>query len=291
MEGITDNHLFVDHLHPNLAGYFLISEAFYEALSKGIIFSGEKVSNTSTNKAWSELPVTAVDSIYGDWMCKVMKKQWPFYEDVVFDPDGTETYPEKLTKMIFNDQINTDMAMDSLYWYYNNTNRTTEKLKVVESMILEHPYAWRFSSEAANILESRKDFEDAVYYYKKSFTENKSPEVARKIVFDLLQTDKLEDTEQYLIYLLEQQPDDQMTVGISKRIRDVLVFKRAIQNDPNNIEAVFGLADFYLFVGNPDRAKTYIGMIKAKFPKNEHTQKIFAAYQKLTATNKSLLQK
>ena len=62
--GILDNKLFVEHLHPTLLGYFLISDAFFDVLLDTKIFGKcEKIIPSDSIR--KELPLTAIDSLTG----------------------------------------------------------------------------------------------------------------------------------------------------------------------------------------------------------------------------------
>src|SRR6185295_8253790 len=64
--GIVGHDLMLEHLHPNLSGYFLLADAFYDALhQQGMI--GPWTAPVPSEQARAEMPVTAVDRLYGTW--------------------------------------------------------------------------------------------------------------------------------------------------------------------------------------------------------------------------------
>lgn len=282
--GILDNHLFTDHLHPNLFGYFLLSEAFYKSIIESGI-AGKNTNSVSATDSWNEMPVTTVDSIYGDWMAMVMKEQWPFYEKADFDPDKNLSYPEKLTLQIFNNQISMDMAMDSLFAFYSKEGDILQSLKVIKSMGLDHPENWRYPAETANLYSMLPDFEESLYYYKKSFEKFPNPEIARKIVFNLLQLDSPAGTKYYLEYLLQHQPSDRMAAQLLEKTQAIMGFKKQLLSDPENVSAILGIADYYLFIRNMGEAKKYIDKAVEKYPDDKGVQRVRNEYNKLSSAN------
>ena len=103
--GILDNKLFIDHLHPNLSGNFVISKAFFETLTKTGVF-GASAYRISPDSLKHEIPVTAVDSVYGALVALFMKEEWPFFEPARYDRDKPKSYPEKLAVMMFLKGLN-----------------------------------------------------------------------------------------------------------------------------------------------------------------------------------------
>lgn len=283
---ILDNKMFMDHLHPNIYGNFLISDAFYNSILETKFF-GTQNDTISFENAWKDLPVTDVDSILGMYTNMVGKEQWPFYEQVNFDPDTTN-YPEKLTIMMFRNEINMDMAMDSLYRYYTLQNNVEKALKVVKSLALEHPDETRFITQTARLYGLLLNFEQSTLYYKKAFHASPNIDIARKIVFNLLQLDKPEEALPYLKFILQQQPDDLMAIGLLEKTREVQILKNLVHTDPVNSSAVFGLADYYLFVRNINKAKKYIDIALAKYPNSNQTKTLSDRYNKLTRVGQRL---
>jgi lysophospholipase L1-like esterase len=140
--GIIGNELFIDHLHPNISGYFLISDAFYDALQNAKIF-GEYNQTIAVDSIKKDMPVTMVDSVYGGLVILFMKEEWPFFEPASYDKNKPKSYPEKLAVMIFLKQINWEQAMDSLYRYYLGNGKVSEAIKVAKAVDYEHPNEWK----------------------------------------------------------------------------------------------------------------------------------------------------
>ncbi|HUG40650.1 MAG TPA: tetratricopeptide repeat protein [Longimicrobiales bacterium] len=75
--GVIGNELILEHLHPNIEGQFLIGDAFYEALrAAGEI--GEWTGAIERVEARSRVPVTALDSIAGEYLVHRLTARFPF---------------------------------------------------------------------------------------------------------------------------------------------------------------------------------------------------------------------
>ena len=79
-EGIPGKTLFVEHLLPNIDGYFIMADAFFEAMQDRRLISphwqDRNLSPASYYRtAWGQ---TALDSLYGDLRIRILKGGWPF---------------------------------------------------------------------------------------------------------------------------------------------------------------------------------------------------------------------
>ncbi len=282
--GIPGNEVFMDHLHPNIYGNFLIADAFYASILDAKVL-GVPDDTVLFKDAWKNLPVTAVDSIFGMYTTFVGKEQWPFYEKANYQP-GTTSYAERLTIKMFRNEINLDMAMDSLYLYYSRQNDVENALKVVKSLALEYPHETKYRVQAARLYELLLNFDQSVLYYKKAFRKNQTIDVARKIVFDLLQLDRPEEAVYYLKYLGKNQPGDQMANMLLRKTQEVTGLKKQLQANPGSEQAILGLADYYLFIRNLTEVKRYLDAAIANFPDDPGTQKLRISYEKLASATR-----
>ena len=282
--GIIGNELFIDHLHPNIPGYFLISDAFYDALQNAKIF-GEYNQTIAVDRIKKEMPVTTVDSVYGGLVILFMKEEWPFFEPASYDKNKPKSYPEKLGVMIFLKQLNWEQAMDSLYRFYLGNGKVSEAIKVAKEVDYEHPDEWRISSEIGKLYLDIQDYNEALYYYKKAFYNDNRVDLARKIVLLLLQSDKLDETKQYLAYIKQNDQSDRMSVQLLRDIDEIASLKKELLESPQNIEITNALANYYLHFGNVETARKYIDKSLAINANNNVSAKLLQELNKLINTN------
>ena len=80
-QGLVGERLLLEHVHPNLDGYFLLADAFYDALvARGL--PGTPQAEVSEAEARAAMPVTEVDRYLGDYKTLRIKAGWPFSHDV-----------------------------------------------------------------------------------------------------------------------------------------------------------------------------------------------------------------
>ncbi|HET7231109.1 MAG TPA: hypothetical protein VFJ16_13945, partial [Longimicrobium sp.] len=84
--GVIGESLMLEHLHPNVQGFFIISSAFYEAMrARGMI--GPWGGYVSAAAARAELPVSPMDSVVGVFRADRVRSGFPFR------PAGTRVTP------------------------------------------------------------------------------------------------------------------------------------------------------------------------------------------------------
>lgn len=74
--GIVGNNLMLEHLHPNIQGYFLLADAFYQGLKKANIFP--QWQNVETNVAWQQRMILPSEEYFGFAKILQLKTDYPF---------------------------------------------------------------------------------------------------------------------------------------------------------------------------------------------------------------------
>ena len=77
-EGIIGSDLLVDHVHPNIHGYFLLAKSWFEAIKKNNLFGSSGVSGQSDSLIWKKAAVTQLDSLIGVIRIMELKSRPPF---------------------------------------------------------------------------------------------------------------------------------------------------------------------------------------------------------------------
>ncbi|WP_431209836.1 hypothetical protein ACQ86N_27465 [Puia sp. P3] len=100
--GIVGDSLVLDHVHPNLRGYALLADAFYLAMG-----GKERIH-------YSDMPVTVVDSLNGEYRIAHLKRSWPFADSA----HGVAAVPsrEELSVAGPEEQIAYSLAFEHLGW-------------------------------------------------------------------------------------------------------------------------------------------------------------------------------
>ena len=109
--GIIGQDLMVEHLHPNVEGYFQIAEAFYDVLLQSEVI-GKRPTYISTESARAEILVTPVDSLLGEYRVRHLMGSWPFQPPGVVD---TEMANMRANSEV--EQIALDLYAARISWY------------------------------------------------------------------------------------------------------------------------------------------------------------------------------
>lgn len=76
-DGIVGHELLLEHVHPNADGYFLLADAYCEALRDARAI-GDWSGAPDREQARRDLPITALDRLLGDWARLELEAQPPF---------------------------------------------------------------------------------------------------------------------------------------------------------------------------------------------------------------------
>ncbi|NOG44586.1 MAG: tetratricopeptide repeat protein [Calditrichaeota bacterium] len=165
--GLMGHNLFLEHLHPNIKGYFIISNAFLSTMFKSN-FSIEDISLKIKNWGISEL-----DSVYGNLSVKSLKAGWPFKKgdllNTFFDNYKPENEIEQLAfNVLTNPDFNLQTAHLQLASKYEEQGKLNKAFKEYQALINTIPNEISFYNKAATIKLKQKEFLEARSILKES---------------------------------------------------------------------------------------------------------------------------
>ena len=151
--GIIGNELMLEHLHPNLGGYFLLADAYYQALLDDGI-AGPVMQLVSREQAWSELPVTAVELQKANYEIIGLTADWPFQRSPT-----RPSYParnseiEQLAYSLFTRGTTWSSATQQLQTYYLQRQDTLAAARVAVLLADAYPYDTERQYRAAQLAQ------------------------------------------------------------------------------------------------------------------------------------------
>ncbi len=167
-DGVIGSDLMLEHLHPNIDGYFIISEAFYDALRAARLI-GEWTSYVSTASARKEILVTAVDSLFGEYRLRQLLGRWPFQPPGVVDRSWERIQVKDSVEQIAFDlhqrNINWYEANVRLRGYYKARGDYHRALRAGLTLIQQYPFLPGPYAEAADIMTRQGRLDEALTYY------------------------------------------------------------------------------------------------------------------------------
>ena len=179
-DGIIGSDLMLEHLHPNIEGYFVIADAFYEALRQHD-FVGEWDLVVPRGRARNELLVTAVDSLFGEYRLLQLMGQWPFQPPgVVLNEDARLQARDSIDQIaldLHRRKISWYDATESLRRYYKRRGDYHHALKAALAAVQQYPFLPAPYAEAGDILMRQGRLQEALDYFEAATTREESATV------------------------------------------------------------------------------------------------------------------
>ena len=87
--GIVGRELLIDHVHPNIKGYFLLAKTWFQTIKENNLIGLSQKFNENDSLLWLQSSVTSLDSLIGELKIMKLKSRPPFTlkdSDFVFVP-------------------------------------------------------------------------------------------------------------------------------------------------------------------------------------------------------------
>lgn len=160
--GLVGHGLMLEHLHPNLSGYFVLADALYDALHEtGAVEPWERP--VPEEQALRELPVTAVDRLFGEYRVRKLTSGWPFTREGGgrFELPRAGDRVERIAQGYYRGSQPWPDAMRALLDHYRAERQHEEAAKVAVLLAEAFPHRAQDQLEAARLLHraGRSDYE------------------------------------------------------------------------------------------------------------------------------------
>ena len=222
-EGIIGNHLMLEHLHPNVDGYFVMADAFFQTMHEnGMIVSDwdkERIRPASQYRySWG---VTDLDSLYGNLRIRILKGGWPFRPKsapnrALVDYHAA-TKAESLAVKVWNDRSYTlERGHVEMAEHYEKQRKYDLAYKEYNALICLTPMNASPYMGAANMLIKQGNLESAFPYLYKSLTLEESGFANKWAGQILLKNNKVKEALLYLEKAYEfESRDPQLLYNLS----------------------------------------------------------------------------
>jgi tetratricopeptide (TPR) repeat protein len=273
---IIGNELILEHVHPNLTGYALMSDTFYETMKNGNLFSPNKEKDLTFKQLLQDMPVAKVDSLAGIYRVSNLKKSWPFSEVLRPDTITISTEEEKLAWDLAIKKISWKDAINSLYDYDIKNQKLTEARKMMEALVLEYPEKVLYDEKTAMLSSKSKDYERAIFYYKRAFNLSASFDNAISLSLNYLKLDRPVEAIPYIEFSIKNNTSGLNLLALKSATEEVIQLKNANSNDSTNVSVLNRIAKAYLKMDNKDGASIYIKKALMLDRKNVEALSMFA---------------
>jgi tetratricopeptide (TPR) repeat protein len=208
--GIIGNKLMLDHLHPNVDGYFLMADGFFQTLRAEGYISSKWDSNyiqpaAAYRKDWG---MTALDTVFGNLSIRWLKGGWPF-QPQEFQNTTLDTYTPKnkvdsvALKVLVDKEIGVEVGHLSLAHYYEAQKKYLEAYREYRALIYTIPHEVMFYDGAAQMMLKLNREEEAISIMKESLRVRKNDFAIKWVSYLRLQQGK---TDEALFYLAKAEP-------------------------------------------------------------------------------------
>jgi len=265
---IIGNELILEHVHPNLDGYALMSDAFYEAMKKNKFIIPDSAQEMIFSKLKADMPVTTVDSLAGIYKVNNLKKNWPFSDAMPADSIHVVKVEDEMAYALTFRKSNWIGIMDTLYSYYIGANKFKDARTVVEGLALEHPYDPVYLEKTGTLYGKLSDYAHAAFYFKKAFSESPSPDLAKTLFVIYLKIDKPAEAIPFIDYVAHTQGNHNLQ-NVKKFSEAVIKLKKDYAKDTTNIPILNEIGNSYLEMGNMDAAVLYAHKVLRRNPENK----------------------
>jgi len=166
--GLIGERLLLEHVHPNLDGYFLLADAFHDALLGSGLLPAPAVPLTDEG-ARAGMPVSDVDRYLGDYKVLRIKAGWPFapsYQSPSLPTPVSEG--ARLAQELYHERMTWPQAQDALRQYYRAAGDARGHAHVTAILADAFPFAGSLQFETAAALIELGRAREALRYSRRA---------------------------------------------------------------------------------------------------------------------------
>ena len=261
--GIVGNSLLLEHVHPNLMGYALLSDVFFRALQQQGLIPTDSTHELGLAQLMSDMPITRVDSLTGAFKIQNLRNNWPFNNS---GQEGAApsraawhltTEEEDLAYAVAFEHLPWEEAMRQLYDYYSKTEDWTKAASVMEALCLEHPSEIVWFDKTAMLYGKIKQEEKSIFYFREAFDREPSFDRARYLFVLCLQTDQPAAAIPYLDYAIANNSAGMNLQPVRADAVEIIRLETQLSRDSTNAALRDTIAHAYEHMGNKAAALKY----------------------------------
>lgn len=229
-DGIIGNELMLEHLHPNVDGYFVLADAFYQAIHDQELI-GDWDYEVPPERARTEILFTEVDSLVGQYRVRQLMNSWPFQpygtvgEEIEVEPQSEQ---ERIAFTLYKGEMGWYEAMASLRTHYEGEGNYHEALRASLAVIQEFPFVAEPYLATGQILLRQGRVNEALNYIEAG---NEREETAIGLAMK-----------------------GSVLLNQKKHYNAIEFLERSLEMDGNNQQALFALSGAYMMAGRTANA-------------------------------------
>ena len=219
LNGLVGNNLMTDHLHPNIDGYFLMAEAFFDAMHNNrFIDQVWDLSNLKPDSVYRrDWGLSKLDSVYAELGIRILKGGWPFQPKSTPNLALKEFHPENevdsmAEAILIKNKLNLESAHLELAIRYTRQKLYPLVYQEYKSLYYIVPNEVVFYERAAEALRRMKKFDEAVSILFQARKVRETETGDKMIGLMLLQVGKVTQAIPYLEKAIISIPNDPLLI-------------------------------------------------------------------------------
>jgi len=177
---IVGNNLMTDHLHPNVKGYQLIGNLFFESMKKNnylpTLESSDLDEYTADSLVYAYYNFTQLDSTVADFRIKILKNDWPYINPENQIPRNRLFSLNNLIDSVSTDvvdgRISREQARLKVASRYLKEKHYNKYAQEMAALVEEFPFLYKYYNSTARELLAADKFSAAYYFLKRGFKVN-----------------------------------------------------------------------------------------------------------------------
>lgn len=213
--GLIGNNLMLEHLHPNIDGYFLMADAFFDAMRQHSFIAADweasRIRPTDDyRKNWG---FTDLDAAYANLRIHILRGNWPFQPKSLPNRALMDFRPasmaESLAVTIWLDKsTNLERAHVALAEHFEKRSQFEKAFEEYRSLTFITPFNVSPYLRAAQMLVTLQDFARAFPYLQKSLEMEESAYANKWLGTIYLNNGRVKEALPFLEKAAKLSPDD-----------------------------------------------------------------------------------
>jgi tetratricopeptide (TPR) repeat protein len=213
--GLVGNNLMTDHLHPNIDGYFLMADGFFDAMhnNRFITYVWDLTNVKSDSIYRRDWGMSKLDSVYVELGISILKGGWPFQPKSTPNRVLQEFHPKDevdsmAMAVLIRNELNLESAHLALAVRYTRQGLYPLVFQEYKSLYYTIPNEVVFYERAAEALRRMKKFDEALSILLQARKVRETETGNKMIGLLLLQDGKTAQAIPYLEKALISLPND-----------------------------------------------------------------------------------
>ena len=263
--GTVGDAVMLEHLHPNVHGYFVIADAFYQALRrKGMI--GPWNGAVSAEQARATVPITPVDSLVGILRADRLRSGWPFRPrgvrvTPVADTLRPRALEEELALALVRETMQWPEATDRLRRGYEQAGDREGALRAARAMAMEFRADAEPALDAGRLAFVLGRYDESLRYVRAATERGETAQAAQLLGLLRLRRGDHAGAAQSLRRAAQLAPQDQRMVFTLAAVEALPQLEQERARTPRDPAILFNLATMYAVTQQFDRAREALAVL------------------------------